>query len=128
MKHSVLLFCIGGIGYPVLELLWRGRTHSSMALAGGISLCLIDRTCDKKRKHPVSLKQCALCAALITMVEFFIGFFVNIIGRRKVWDYSNLPANLMGQICLPFSIGWFFLSIPLIGLCRFCRRVKYFRK
>ena len=28
----------------------------------------------------------------------------------EVWDYSNLPFNFMGQICLPFSFAWTLLS------------------
>ena len=39
---------------------------------------------------------------------------VNIILQWNVWDYSNVPFNVMGQICLPFSIIWFFLSLPAI--------------
>jgi len=128
MKRSMLLFMIGSVCYPVIELLWRGHTHCSMAFAGGISLCFVDKTCRKKYRHPVSVLQCALCACIITMVEFITGFFVNIIGRRKVWDYSNLPANILGQVCLPFTIAWFFLSIPMIWLCRYCRNTKYFCK
>ncbi len=128
MKRSGLLFLIGCICYPVIELFWRGRTHPAMAFAGGICLYLTDKTCCKKRKRSICLHQCALCAGIITMVEFIFGFFLNIICKRKVWDYSDLPANFMGQICLPFSIGWFFLSIPMISLCRLSRKTEYFRK
>ena len=27
-----------------------------------------------------------------------------------IWDYSNMPFNLWGQICLPFSVLWVFLA------------------
>lgn len=33
-----------------------------------------------------------------------------------MWDYSNVPLNFDGVICLPFSIAWFFLSILAIFL------------
>ena len=33
-------FLIGAVGYPLLELAWRGHTHPSMALAGGMSAML----------------------------------------------------------------------------------------
>lgn len=29
-----------------------------------------------------------------------------------VWDYSAAPFNLLGQICLPFTLLWF----PLCGI------------
>lgn len=117
--RQVCFFCVGGILYPIIELLWRGRTHCSMAVAGGISLCCIDRISRKKRSL---FLQGILCSALITAVEFLFGMAVNRIGHRKVWDYSHLPGNLFGQICLPFSIAWFFLSIPAIGFCRLCKK------
>ena len=36
-------FLIGAVGYPALEVLWRGRTHPSMALAGGLGAAMIHR-------------------------------------------------------------------------------------
>lgn len=128
MKRFLLLFVTGCTLYPIVEILWRGRTHPSMSLAGGIGLCLIDKTCKKQNKHAVCFHQCALCACIITALEFFFGFFVNIIGKRNVWDYSDKPANFMGQICLPFSIGWFFLSIPMVWICNAYRKSKYLCK
>ena len=128
MKRSGLLFLIGCICYPAIELLWRGRTHPTMALAGGICLYLTDKLSCIKTKHTICLRQCTLCAGVITLVELIFGFFLNIICRRNVWDYSDLPANFMGQICLPFSVGWFFLSVPMVGLCRLFRKSQFLCK
>ena len=33
-------FLVGAVGYPALEMLWRRRTHPSMALAGGAGMAL----------------------------------------------------------------------------------------
>ena len=52
---------------------------------------------------------------MITLYEFIAGTILNIVLGLNVWDYSNLPLNILGQICLPFSIIWYFLSI--IGIC-----------
>lgn len=30
------------------------------------------------------------------------------------WDYSDLPFNFQGRICLPFSLAWGLLSVPLV--------------
>ena len=35
------VFTAGGLGYGGLELLWRGRTHWSMLLCGGVCAVLI---------------------------------------------------------------------------------------
>ena len=110
-----ILFIFGAIGYPILELLWRGRTHWSMALAGGISMVLLLLI----SRLPLSRPILWLCGALaITTVEFAIGCIVNRWLHLEVWDYSDLPLNLLGQISLPFSLIWFALSIPGIALCR----------
>lgn len=110
-----VLFIVGAIGYPLLELLWRGRTHWSMSLAGGICMVLLLLI----SRLPLSRPILWLCGALaITTVEFAIGCVVNRWLHLGVWDYSELPLNLWGQISLPFSLLWFALSIPGIALCR----------
>ena len=110
-----ILFIFGTIGYPLLELLWRGRTHWSMALAGGICMVLLLLI----SRFPFPCPFLWLCGALaITGVEFAIGCVVNRWLHLGVWDYSALPLNLWGQISLPFSLLWFALSIPGIALCR----------
>jgi uncharacterized membrane protein len=55
-------------------------------------------------------KQCLIGAAVITGLEFLTGLIVNKMCGWAVWDYSGLPLNIMGQICLPYSLLWFVLS------------------
>ena len=60
-----------------------------------------------------SLPLWAKCFAgmlIITTVELIFGIAFNLILREHVWDYSNVPLNFMGQICVPFSLLWFMLS------------------
>lgn len=54
--------------------------------------------------------QCLIGAGIITILEFITGLIVNIGLGWNVWDYSDRPFNLMGQICLQNSIYWIFLS------------------
>ena len=35
------LFLFGGVGYGLVELIWRGRTHPSMVITGGICFLLV---------------------------------------------------------------------------------------
>lgn len=53
------------------------------------------------------LVQGAIGSAMITTMEFVIGKLSPV----KMWDYSNMPFNLEGIICLPFSLLWVLLSI-----------------
>jgi uncharacterized membrane protein len=30
------------------------------------------------------------------------------------WDYRGLPGSVQGRVCLPFSLAWGGLSLPLV--------------
>ena len=49
-------------------------------------------------------------ACLITGLEFGFGYVFNIRFGMNVWDYSDMPFNIMGQVCLPYMLLWFILS------------------
>ncbi len=123
MIRSCLNFILGSTLYPIVEILWRGRTHSSMALAGGLCFVLIDAVCCRKMQKKSLAAKCAAGSLLITFVEFVIGVCVNLILKLNVWDYSALPLNVLGQICLPFSAIWFVLTVPACALCRVCGKL-----
>lgn len=117
MKKNLSLFFTGGVIYPTLEILCRGRTDFSMALAGGACLCLIDRICNERlRTMPLSVR-CFAGSGVITAVEFGTGVIVNLILKLNVWDYSQMPMNILGQVCMPFSILWCLMTIPAMQLC-----------
>ena len=108
-------FMIGALCYPALELLYRRRTHYSMAIAGGISTCLLWQI--NRIRSPLILKA-ALGSIGITTVELLCGKLWN--RNYAVWDYRRLPLNYQGQICLPFSCIWFGLSaVTLLSLSHF---------
>ncbi|MBQ9121427.1 MAG: hypothetical protein IJY12_03575 [Clostridia bacterium] len=117
-KSGTLLavFGIGGLGYNLVEMLWRGRSHWSMTVAGGMCLCILYGIhCsmpDKKR-----LSKYLLSALSITAVEFAVGCVVNLWLNMNVWDYTRQPFNLRGQVCLLYSCLWFLISIPCDLLC-----------
>lgn len=110
----MFLFLAGGVIYYFLEILFRGRSHTAMIAVGGTCfiLCgLLNEVMDWKT--PLAL-QMLICTALITVVEFISGIVLNIWLKLDIWDYSNLPFNILGQICIPFCILWYFLSAVAI--------------
>ena len=109
-------FLLGGCGYALLEVLWRGRTHWTMFLAGG--LCFAWLYALATRTALPLFAQCAIGAAIITAVEFLTGCVVNLALKRRVWDYSNRRFNLLGQVCLSYSALWFLLSWPALLLAK----------
>ena len=105
-----LLFLLGGFSYCFIEILFRGYSHISMLIAGGICFVLIGNL-NRKRKDMSLVGQMFLSAFIITGIELVTGLIVNVWLGLEVWDYSSLPYNFMGQICLLYTNIWFFLSI-----------------
>ena len=55
-----------------------------------------------------------LSAAGATAVEYGAAVFYERLLHVPFWDYRQLPWNLQGRICLPFSLAWGCLSLPLV--------------
>lgn len=112
--YSVICL-IGSVGYSLLEILWRGFTHWTMAATGGLCLTLLYRL-DQKHSREGLFLRCLKGATLITAVEFLVGCLVNRLLKWQVLDYSNSFGNLLGQVCPLYSLLWFFLCIPVYRL------------
>lgn len=110
----LILILIGGLIYSLVEIIYRGYTHWTMILVGGLAFYLIGCLNEHISWNMPLYQQMAIGSIIITLLEFVAGIIVNIILQWNVWDYSNVPFNILGQICLPFSIIWFFLSFPAI--------------
>ena len=52
------------------------------------------------------LKQFALAALLTTLVEYLTGLILDQCFHQRWWDYSKMPLNLQGYVCLLFSLLW----------------------
>ena len=109
LKKQITMFSLGGAAYVGLELMWRGRSHPTMFLAGGSCFLLLGML--KKTRLPLPLKPVAGAAA-VTAVELVTGLLIN--RQHHIWDYRDLPLNLFGQICLPYSLLW--VPVSAIGL------------
>lgn len=125
LRCTVSVFAVGAIGYTLLELLWRGRSHWTMSLTGGTILCLLYKRC--KAEHSL-LRFCLWGAAVITTAEFFVGVLVNRLLHWRVWDYSRNKGNLLGQICPLYSSLWFCLCLPLYPLLRYFQKTKKYKR
>ncbi len=113
---NMILCCIGGALYIVIELLWRRYSHWTMFILGGICFFYIGLINEEFTWDMPLVKQMFIGAIVITMWEFLFGIIVNGVYNLNVWDYSNMPFNILGQICLPYCILWFFISLPAIVL------------
>lgn len=105
-----VLALIGGITYMLIELAWRGYNHISMFILGSICFLLLGGINEFLPWELGFVWQMLIGAGIVTILELIFGIVVNVWLELEVWDYSNLPFNFMGQICLPFSFAWTLLS------------------
>ena len=114
---SILLWTFGGTLYFFCEIIFKtvnGRPESiswTMLLLAMILCIPLERFGAELPWEMPLWKQSAICATMITALEFIVGVLLNIILQLNVWDYSNLPGNILGQICPQFTLIWFFFSV-----------------
>lgn len=126
IKHLILL-CIGGLVYLGIEFAFRGYSHWTMFFVGGLAFIacgLINEILYWDTPLPV---QMLYGSVMITLIEFISGYVINIVFGLGVWDYSNLPFNIMGQVCPQFMLAWFFLALPAIVVDDYLR-YKFFKE
>ncbi|MGN0537710.1 MAG: hypothetical protein ACI4M3_07020, partial [Acutalibacteraceae bacterium] len=111
-----LILILGGIGYGIIEILWRQYTHWTMVITGGVCFSMLYNIFLKLSKIQL-WKKCILGSGIITGIEFAVGCVVNLIFKMGVWDYSARPFNILGQICPLYSFLWACLSCPIALIC-----------
>lgn len=109
-----ILFSVGGLIYMMIEIMFSGSTHWTMGILGGICFILIGLI-DSYLDLPL-YKQMLIGSMIVTTLEFIAGVILNLWLHLNIWDYSMLPYNILGQVCLPFSLLWFLLCLPAILL------------
>lgn len=117
IAEAGLAFLSGFFLYAMFEIAGRGYTHWTMALLGGCTMAVLCKMERDLPQEPFWVRG-LLGACFVTGAEFTVGVFVNLILGWAVWDYSALPLNLLGQVCLRFSALWFVLCRIAARYCR----------
>lgn len=104
------IFFIGALSYGLMEIFVRGFSHISMGLLGGLTFTLVALLNNARRYGLSTLSQLLITTAFITLSELVTGVIINLNMHLCIWDYSEMPLNYKGQICLPFVVLWFFMS------------------
>lgn len=123
--ESLFFICFGGLVYYFIEITFRGFSHYSMFLCGGVIFYLISLF---NRRYSASLHfvtRMIIATFIITAIELIFGIIFNLILHRQVWDYSAHYYHYKGQICLTFSILWFFLTPLVLYLEMFLRHFLF---
>lgn len=114
--RRIAVFMGGGVLYSLIEVVYRGYTHWTMTLTGGICLLIMYLRYTSRPNDSIVMK-CFFGMCVITFFEFTVGCVVNILMGWGVWDYSHMYLNLLGQICPSYSGAWFLLSYPVALAC-----------
>lgn len=116
LLKPLILFLIGGFTYYGIEIMWRGYSHISMMILGGLAFLLIGFINTYLSWETPLWKQCGIATVIVLVLEFICGCIVNLWLHLNIWDYSQLPLNLYGQICLQYAFAWYGLSLIAIIL------------
>ena len=115
MLERASLFLLGGGAYAALELAWRGTTHWTMFLTGGVCLCLLQALADR----PLPLgPAAAVGAAGVSGLELAVGAVCRRVLHTAVWDYADEWGNLAGLVCPKYTAYWFLLCGWVIFVLR----------
>lgn len=106
----LFLFVVGGLIYVMIEMVFRGHSHPTMFVVGGLCFLICGDLNEIISWEMPFLAQMILGSIIITSVELIAGLILNVWLGLGIWDYSNMPFNYKGQICLPYSLLWCLLS------------------
>lgn len=114
-----LLFNIGGSIYILIEMLWRAimssmPTHWTMFIVGGLVFLIVGELNEHLEWSSPLLIQGAVGTLCVLIIEFISGCILNIYLGLAIWDYSDKPLNILGQVCPQFAVAWFILVLIAI--------------
>jgi len=107
----IFIFIIAGITYYLIEIMWRGYSHYTMFILGGMCGLAIDLLNEQIEWDMPFWKQLLLGTIIVVILEFIAGCFLNIWLNLNIWDYSSMQFNILGQICPQYILLW----IPLVA-------------
>ena len=61
----------------------------------------------------------------LIIIFYILALIFAIIGRGLISIENSIVFNILGQICLPFTILWFFISILAIVLDDWIRYIMF---
>lgn len=124
---SILLWFWAGGVYFFAEVIWKTAQGSPETISWTMFALAIILAIPMERfgaELPWGMPliaQAGISALAVTVTEFVAGLVLNMALGLGVWDYSNMPGNIMGQVCPQFALLWFVVSIIGIVLMDWMR-------
>ena len=92
LNKYLFLFDVGGLLYILIELAWRGRSHWTMLILGGICFIYLGLINEIIPWHMPLWQQILIGAVGITTLEFLTGCIVNLALGWNVWITAGFRA------------------------------------
>jgi uncharacterized membrane protein len=111
----IAIWIMMGMVYLTIEGVYRlitddGRVHIAMLPVGGLCGLAVGGINQVKAFYRLPVLAQSTIGTLITLaVEFVTGCILNLWLGMAIWDYSALPGNILGQVCVRFAGAWFLL-------------------
>ena len=110
---------LGWVGETVVAT-FRGKRFANRGMAAG-PFCFVYGTTAilmavgfaDMRTKPVALF--VACMLTATVVEWLTAKLLERLHNRKWWDYSDMPFNIKGYVCLKFTVLWGLAASFIIG-------------
>lgn len=123
LPQKLIHFLMGAVIYCCIELAWRGRTHFTMGILGGIVFVILNDIESALSDAPLLFKS-VLGAGIITILELPAGVLFNLKMNLAIWDYTGLSHNILGQICPLYTFLWFLLCVAAFLILKLWRNYK----
>ena len=117
----LLLLAVGSFAGVIVEMLWcyltrgylesrRGLVYGPFNLLYGAGAVLLTMTLYRFRNRGYVWS--FLGGFVVgSLLEYLCSFFQELLLGSRSWDYSGMPFNINGRICLAYSVFWGVLGV-----------------
>ncbi len=114
-----LLYSFLGFGLEAGYACWNGKSPDRKCLlllplcpVYGLGACAVLLLPQPVLSSPLLLALAG--GAVAAGVEYAVALFYEKVLFVSFWDYTGLPGNLQGRVCLPFALAWSVLILPMV--------------
>jgi len=105
----IVRFILGGIIYMGIEVLYDNTSDRCMGFIGGLAFVISSILLMFNLPYLIN---CLLIGVIVTVLELIGGLVFN--RKYHIWDYRKLPFNILGHVCLLFTVIWIVVIAPII--------------
>ena len=116
VSEYLVLWAVGGCIYYGIEVLFRGFSHISMFMLGGLCMQFFTWQGRLTEWQDALPRQITRCTIFVVSMEFITGIIVNKWYHLAVWDYSDMPLQYGGRFAFPLRL-FFLFYVLWVSFC-----------